>query len=124
MLCFTRRVRRDCTPQKRQQDCRTPHAPPSPLFSQVFILKGVKVLCFDTLLQVLILKGLTPAPKPCNPGLLSHRSPRHSRLVAETKTRQAPQGVGRRFQDAVLNKGSIDDSSEYCKLKIADMSTY
>jgi len=25
-------------------------------FSQVFILKGVKVLCFDTLLQVFILK--------------------------------------------------------------------
>ena len=28
---------------------------PSPLFSQVLILKEVKVLCFDTLLQVLIL---------------------------------------------------------------------
>jgi hypothetical protein len=25
----------------------------------VFILKGVKVICFDTLLQVLILKGVT-----------------------------------------------------------------
>ena len=32
---------------------------PSPCFSQVFILKAVKVLCFDTLLQVFILKGLT-----------------------------------------------------------------
>jgi hypothetical protein len=33
--------------------------PPSPLgFSQVLILKVVKVLCFDTLLQVLILKKL------------------------------------------------------------------
>src|SRR6266849_10331576 len=32
--------------------------PPSPLFSQVLILKAVKVLCFDTLLQVLILNGL------------------------------------------------------------------
>src|SRR6266849_6651991 len=31
---------------------------PSPPFSQVFILKVVKVLCFDTLLQVLILKEL------------------------------------------------------------------
>jgi hypothetical protein len=31
--------------------------PPLPLgFSQVLILKGVKVVCFDTLLQVLILK--------------------------------------------------------------------
>jgi len=29
---------------------------PSPYFSQVFILKIVKVLCFDTLLQVFILK--------------------------------------------------------------------
>ena len=34
--------------------------PPHPaVFHQVFILKVVKVLCFDTLLQVLILKGLT-----------------------------------------------------------------
>ena len=32
--------------------------PPLPLFSQVFILKGVKVICFDTLLQVLILRHL------------------------------------------------------------------
>src|SRR5258708_2370275 len=32
---------------------------PSPYFSQVFILKVVKVLCFDTLLQVFILKGVT-----------------------------------------------------------------
>src|SRR5260370_35132548 len=36
--------------------CHTDSGPPSPLFAQVFILKGVKVLCFDTLLQVLILK--------------------------------------------------------------------
>src|SRR5712664_4857012 len=34
------------------------YLPPSPCFSQVFILKVVKVLCFDTLLQVFILKGL------------------------------------------------------------------
>ncbi len=33
--------------------------PPSPPFSQVFILKVVKVLCFDTLLQVLILNVLS-----------------------------------------------------------------
>jgi hypothetical protein len=32
--------------------------PPPPVFSQVFILKEVKVVCFDTLLQVFILKGL------------------------------------------------------------------
>jgi hypothetical protein len=30
--------------------------PPPPLFSQVFILKELKVVCFHTLLQVLILK--------------------------------------------------------------------
>src|SRR4029077_20253669 len=33
--------------------------PPLPLFSQVFILKGVKVLYFETLLQVFILKVVT-----------------------------------------------------------------
>src|SRR6266403_2816492 len=43
---------------KAGQDRRTPCAPP-PGFSQVFILKGVKVFCFDTLLQVFILKVLT-----------------------------------------------------------------
>ena len=37
----------------------TARDPPSPVFSQVFILKEVKVLCFDTLLQVFILKVLT-----------------------------------------------------------------
>jgi hypothetical protein len=32
--------------------------PPRPaVFHQVFILKVVKVVCFDTLLEVLILKG-------------------------------------------------------------------
>ena len=30
--------------------------PPPPVFSYVLILKGIKVLCFDTLLEVLILK--------------------------------------------------------------------
>jgi hypothetical protein len=32
---------------------------PPPVFAQVFILKVVKVLCFDTLLQVLILKAVS-----------------------------------------------------------------
>src|SRR6267142_2377810 len=36
--------------------CTPEEGPPPPYFSQVFILKGVKVLCFDTLLQVFILK--------------------------------------------------------------------
>jgi hypothetical protein len=34
---------------------KPPPSPPPPGFSQVFILKGVKVVCFDTVLQVLIL---------------------------------------------------------------------
>ena len=33
-------------------------APHPPVFDEVFILKRVKVVCFDTLSQVLILKGL------------------------------------------------------------------
>jgi hypothetical protein len=36
------------------------NSPPHPaVFHQVFILKEVKVVCFDTLLEVLILKGFT-----------------------------------------------------------------
>jgi hypothetical protein len=39
--------------------CLVNNKTPSPLcFSQVFILKGDKVLCFDTLSQVFILKNL------------------------------------------------------------------
>src|SRR5229473_6669344 len=39
------------------------YRPPSPPgFSQVLILKVVKVLCFDTLLQVLILKVVSEGP--------------------------------------------------------------
>ena len=41
----------------RQKSYPIPPSPP-PVFSQVLILKGVKVVCFDTLLQVLILKEL------------------------------------------------------------------
>src|SRR5258708_13832643 len=39
--------------------------PPPPGFSQVLILKVVKVLCFDTLLQVLILKAVQLGPIRC-----------------------------------------------------------
>jgi hypothetical protein len=39
--------------------------PPPPGFSQVLILKAVKVLCFDTLLQVLILKVVSQGPMRC-----------------------------------------------------------
>src|SRR6266478_2676686 len=35
------------------------YPPTRPVFHQVFILKAVKVVCFDTLLEVLILKRLT-----------------------------------------------------------------
>jgi len=35
--------------------------PPSPVFLKVLILKGLKVLCFDTLLKVFILKVLRRA---------------------------------------------------------------
>jgi hypothetical protein len=41
------------------QRCHAIGDTPSPGFLQVLILKRVKVFCFDTLLQVLILKGLT-----------------------------------------------------------------
>ena len=35
----------------------------------MFILKGVKVLCFDTLLEVLILKGVKVTPFVCFAGV-------------------------------------------------------
>ena len=38
---------------------------PPPLFSQVFILKELQVICFDTLLQVLILKVFTLQQELC-----------------------------------------------------------
>jgi len=56
--------------------------PPPPGFSQVFILKGVKVLCFDTLLQVFILRELS-AQKWCNlPGLAEARNLNELELLA------------------------------------------
>jgi hypothetical protein len=39
-------------------NCKFPRRYPSPCFLKVFILKGVKVVCFDTVLEVLILKGV------------------------------------------------------------------
>jgi len=54
---------------------------PSLCFSQVLILKEVKVVCFDTLLQVLILKVVVGAPKLCKfegppPCFLATEAPR------------------------------------------------
>src|SRR5216684_8631077 len=55
--------------------------PPSPLFSQVLILKVVKVLCFDTLLQVLILKVVSQGPMRCRlEASLSRRCPCRARF--------------------------------------------
>jgi hypothetical protein len=44
--------------------------PPPLCFSQVLILKVVKVLCFHTLLQVLILNVVSQGPMGCNPPYL------------------------------------------------------
>ena len=41
-------------------------SPPPPFFSQVLILKVVKVLCFDALLQVLILNAVSRGPTLCS----------------------------------------------------------
>src|SRR5882762_1340537 len=52
--------------------------PLPPGFSQVFILKELKVLCFDTLLQVFILKGL---PGTCfSPTIYGKQSPEFLRF--------------------------------------------
>jgi len=62
------------------RECRYP---PPPGFSQVFILKGVKVLCFDTDLQVFILKELF-AQKWCNlPRLAEVRNLNELGLLAD-----------------------------------------
>jgi hypothetical protein len=46
---------------------------PLPLFSQVLILKEVKVVCFDTLLQVFILKALAqPGSCGCPTRIVSY----------------------------------------------------
>src|SRR5712692_7934737 len=65
--CFTRNCQSSAVsgmlPVHSVRDVPGPYQPgahpPPPGFSQVLILKVVKVLCFDTLLQVFILKELT-----------------------------------------------------------------
>jgi hypothetical protein len=64
-----------------------PH--PLPLFSQVFILKGVKVLCFDTLLQVLILKGVRGGG--CGP--VSYASAGHDAGLGSGKRERTQSGT-------------------------------
>jgi len=44
--------------------------PHPPVFHEVFILKEVKVVCFDTLSEVLILKGLECTKIVQNEGIL------------------------------------------------------
>jgi hypothetical protein len=62
MVCrMSREILRRDAPQDRNSlsdSWLTITGHPLPCFSKVFILKGVKVLCFDTLLEVLILKGV------------------------------------------------------------------
>jgi hypothetical protein len=49
--------------RKRPRSERSGGAPPpSPVFSQVLILKGIEVFCFVADLQVLILNGLRSGP--------------------------------------------------------------
>jgi hypothetical protein len=44
--------------KRKRQESHLECPSPRPVFHQVFILKVVKVFCFDTLLEVFILKGL------------------------------------------------------------------
>ena len=65
-LCYVQ-ARNRCARQGQRERKHEPDSgePPSPLFSQVLILKGVKVLCFHTLLQVLILNVVIQGPMRC-----------------------------------------------------------
>jgi hypothetical protein len=105
--------------------------PPSPLFSQVFILKGVKVLCFHTLSQVLILKGLTlhrncavranlsaekfEARDP--PTTQTREFASESGRYEKQKKRRAQKTAAAELQGALLNKKSIDDSPRILQAK-------
>ena len=99
-------------------------APPPPVFSQVFILKVVKVLCFDTLLQVFILKGLTLDPDLCKCDALN----RHSGEGRKQKTpaRCWRYGIGRDFTQEALYAGNNllsspkkEDSSDFANRNAA-----
>jgi hypothetical protein len=50
--------------RETEESTRKERGPPPPVFSQVLILKVDKVVCFDALLQVLILKGVSGACRP------------------------------------------------------------
>jgi hypothetical protein len=85
------------------------HSAPLPhpaVFHQVFILKVVKVVCFDTLLQVLILKGfalhqncvkceergLLPTQRPVQTKKAAN-GPRNDKLPHSYLTNTVPQKV-------------------------------
>src|SRR4029077_7628898 len=92
---------------------RTPPPAPLPLgFSQVFILKVVKVLCFDTLLKVLFLKEVSQR---------THRGTSLERLVDMEVSRKKIRfwdfwAVSRR-RDALLNKNSLLQRRLPCQYK-------
>src|SRR6266852_754726 len=127
-LCAGRRsLRRKHTkttarfPPRRARSSQSQAArPPSPLFSQVLILKVVKVLCFDTLLQVLILRDLRVHQKCASSDRFSGsrcrkrqhgcRTPRNAKakpgsptcVVTRNKNAAGSEGVAAGFQDAVF----------------------
>ena len=68
--------------------------PPPPGFSQVFILKELKVVCFHTLLQVLILKELT-----------SHQNGANEVCLARARKQLRPAGPRHRNQKRQQDAG-------------------
>jgi hypothetical protein len=92
-----------------------PPVPPSPLFSQVLILKEVKVLCFDTLLQVLILQRIEvePAFGRGLPGLRLGDVP-GLKPLAYMEIKKRHMGVAR---GAVLTKSNYTRRDSSCQSK-------
>src|SRR5229473_2911971 len=86
--------------------------PPSPCFSQVLILKVVKVLCFDTLLQVFILKGLTGVAF-CIAGSKSEEYSIGRRIHPAKARRSGPRAqvaanrLGRQFHELRLHETGV-----------------
>jgi len=69
----------------------------------VFILKVVKVLCFDTLLQVLILKGLTHGPRFVKNTLFLARAARKTGPAGRLRKAKTPaEMLALRAQDVLL----------------------
>ena len=102
-----------------------PEDPPPPLFSQVFILKGVKVVCFDTLLQVLILKVVRVPPFH---NTLSRRcGPPHPRCFAKRGCKLLiPKGRGAKKRAKRLqeygSKGVSGVGGDICRANMGNVS--